>query len=243
MELVVLHYTGMQSGEIALKRLTDPAPVAGAYPGPWQAGDLDPQTPLARVSAHYVVDEDSTIYRLVPEEMRAWHAGRGAWLGEDQLNERSIGIEIVNGGHDFGLPPFADGQIIAVIALLRDILKRHALAPRAVIGHSDLAPGRKLDPGEKFPWHLLEGERVAVGPRAAAPGGPRLAEGDAGEVVRKLQSGLQRFGYDIAPTGAFDAHTKIVVEAFQRRFRRSRVDGIADDQTWALLNSLLAEYG
>ncbi len=154
-DLVVLHYTGMQGAEVALARLTDPAPIAGKYPGPWQAPELDPATPLGRASAHYVVDEAGRIYRLVAEQSRAWHAGASSWEGRADTNDRAIGIEIVNGGHDFGLPDYPDAQIEAVIALVRDILARHALAPARVVGHSDVAPGRKRDPGEKFPWSRL----------------------------------------------------------------------------------------
>ena len=161
-DLVVLHYTGMQNGEIALARLTDPAPVAGKYPGPWQDANIAPDTPLARVSAHYVVGEDGAVYRVVPEESRAWHAGKSSWEGEADVNQRSIGIEIVNGGHDFGLPDFPDAQIDAVIALVHDILERRKLEASRVVGHSDVAPGRKHDPGEKFPWTRLAKAGVAV---------------------------------------------------------------------------------
>lgn len=152
----------MQSAEIALSRLTDPAPVAGLYPGPWQDPSIDPATPLGRVSAHYVVDEDGVLYRLVDEEKRAWHAGASSWEGRTDTNDRSIGIEIVNGGHDFGLPDFPDAQIDAVIKLLKDILARRGLSASRVVGHSDVAPGRKLDPGEKFPWARLAEFGVAL---------------------------------------------------------------------------------
>ena len=151
-DLVVLHYTGMQNAEIALARLTDPAPVAGRYPGPWQAPNVPEDAPLSRVSAHYVVDEAGKIYSLVPEEHRAWHAGASSWEGEGDVNHRSIGIEIVNGGHDFGLPDFPDAQIHAVISLLGDIFSRWPeLNKTRVVAHSDVAPERKADPGEKFP--------------------------------------------------------------------------------------------
>ncbi len=161
-DLVVLHYTGMQNSEIALARLTDPAPVAGKYPGPWQVADIDPASPLGRASAHYVIDEAGLIYRLVAEEHRAWHAGISNWEGEGDVNSRSIGIEIVNGGHDFDLPEFPVVQIEAVIGLLQEILARHGLQPSRVLGHSDVAPGRKLDPGEKFPWTRLADAGVAI---------------------------------------------------------------------------------
>ncbi|MGE0045130.1 MAG: N-acetylmuramoyl-L-alanine amidase [Hyphomonadaceae bacterium] len=240
-ELVVLHYTGMQSAEIALKRLTDPAPVAGDYPGPWQDPAIDPKTPLARVSTHYVVDEEGRIHRVVAEQHRAWHAGRSRWKGEEDVNARAVGIEIVNGGHDFGLPDFPDVQIDAVIALVKDILARNNLPPAAVVGHSDIAPGRKLDPGEKFPWHRLVEANVAISAVASAHSGETLKPGDEGEAVRRLQKNLSDIGYAAVQSGLFDQPTKEIVEAFQRRFRQSRVDGIADDQTQAAINSLLAE--
>ena len=161
-DLVVLHYTGMQDAETALERLTDPEPRAGRYPGPWQDANIDPATPLGRASAHYVVDETGEVYRLVAEENRAWHAGVSSWEGEGDVNARSIGIEIVNGGHDFGLPEFPDAQIEAVIALLKEIMARHGLQPARVVGHADVAPGRKFDPGEKFPWQRLAQAGVAV---------------------------------------------------------------------------------
>ncbi|MBI1186517.1 MAG: N-acetylmuramoyl-L-alanine amidase [Alphaproteobacteria bacterium] len=240
-ELVVLHYTGMQSAEVALKRLTDPEPRAGRYPGPWQDPALDPETLLARVSTHYVVGEAGEVWRLVDEEKRAWHAGQGHWRGAAELNSRSIGIEIVNGGHDFGLPPYPDAQIAAVIALLRDILARRKLTPRDVIGHSDLAPDRKLDPGERFPWARLAEAGVSVWPAAPAPTIYRdLAAGETSEAVAALQRDLARFGYSVAESGVFDAQTASVVTAFQRRFRAARVDGVADAETIALAAALAA---
>ncbi len=219
-DLVVLHYTGMQDGETALARLTDPAPVAGAYPGPWQADDIDPATPLARVSAHYVVDEAGTIYRVAPEEMRAWHAGVSSWEGEENINARAIGIEIVNGGHDFGLPPYPPAQIQAVIPLLKDILARHKLTPDRVVAHSDIAPERKLDPGEHFPWKALADAGVSIWP---APGDHK---------VRDVDVMLARFGYDLRTPRAAR------LAAFQRRFRPARIDGEADAETMALLAAL-----
>ncbi len=241
-EFIVLHYTGMQDGETALARLADPAPVAGRYPGPWQSADIDPTTELARVSAHYVVAEDGSTFRLVDEARRAWHAGRGSWRGRTNLNDLSIGIEIVNGGHDFGLPDFPAAQIDAVIALLHDILARTGLKPEAVIGHSDLAPERKRDPGEAFPWQKLAEAGVSIWPRgeiAVAPGA--LERGDESNAVLALQRDLAAFGYDLAPTGFYDEITEAIVAAFQRRFRPARIDGVADKDTIAALGALHAE--
>lgn len=227
---VVLHYTGMQDSQTALRRLTDPEPTAGAYPGPWQDPATPPEALLARVSAHYLVDEESAVWRLAPEEARAWHAGAGTWDGCSGLNDASIGIEIANGGHDFGLPPYPEAQIAVVIALLRDVLARHRLPPWAVIGHSDLAPARKCDPGEHFPWRRLAEAGVSVWPTSglAAQDGPALRRGDEGEAVRGLQMQLAGVGYGLEASGRFDEATVNVVRAFQRRFRPERIDGAAD---------------
>ncbi|MGE0594983.1 MAG: N-acetylmuramoyl-L-alanine amidase [Hyphomonadaceae bacterium] len=230
-DLVVLHYTGMQGAEIAIARLTDPAPVAGNYPGPWQPTLTSHDAPLSRVSAHYVVTEDGAIYRVVAEEHRAWHAGVSNWEGEGDVNGRAIGIEIVNGGHDFGLPEFPDAQIAAVIALVGDILTRRKLAPSRVVGHSDVAPERKLDPGEKFPWKRLADAGVALWPKSHA----RRPESDS---VVCMQERLAQIGYGVAATGMIDAQTKAALVAFQRRFRPSQIDGVADEETLNLIAGL-----
>jgi N-acetylmuramoyl-L-alanine amidase len=233
-DLVVLHYTGMHDGEAALARLTDPAPVAGRFPGPWQDKSTAPDAPLARVSSHYVVGEDGAIYRVVQENQRAWHAGASSWKGEGDVNARAIGIEIVNGGHDFGLPEFPDAQIVSVIALLRDVLHRNQLDASRVVGHSDIAPDRKLDPGEKFPWKRLADAGVAIWPQAAAS----HLESTSGEAISQLQQRLAAFGYDVVQSGAMDGATRNALSAFQRRFRPSCIDGAPDAETTALLASL-----
>ena len=229
-DLVVLHYTGMRNGETALARLTDGAPTAGKYPGPWQDASAAPDAPLARVSAHYVVSEDGTVYRVIAEENRAWHAGASSWQGEGDVNSRAIGIEIVNGGHDFGLPDYPPAQIEAVIALVRDILARHQLKPAQVVAHSDIAPERKQDPGEKFPWKRLADAGVAVWPQSvSAP--PELS-------IVAVQAQLASIGYAVTQTGVMDNQTKAALMAFQRRFRPASVDGAADDETRALIAAL-----
>jgi N-acetylmuramoyl-L-alanine amidase len=243
-DLVVLHYTGMQDAETALRRLVDPAPRAGDYPGPWQASDIDPATPLARVSTHYVVGEDGAVYRVVDERNRAWHAGQSSWEGRGDVNSRGVGIEIVNGGHDFGLPPYPDAQIGSVIALVRDILQRNRLDPTRVVGHSDIAPARKADPGEHFPWKRLAEAGVSIWPDTR--GGEKIVckRGDRGHTVHDLHAALAAFGYappeDDAPDSAhFSEETEAIVRAFQRRFEPQRIDGVVRAGTMDALEALV----
>ncbi|WCS27299.1 N-acetylmuramoyl-L-alanine amidase [Methylobacterium sp. NMS14P] len=220
LDMLILHYTGMDSGAAALARLRDP---------------------LSEVSAHYLVFEDGGIVQMVPEARRAWHAGAGAWKGETDVNSRSIGIEIVNPGHAGGLPPYPEAQVEAVIALARDILGRWPIPPERVLAHSDVAPERKEDPGEIFPWDRLAaagvGHRV---PPARLQDGRFLARGDAGQPVEALQAMFALYGYDLPVTGMFDARTQAVVTAFQRHFRPARVDGVADASTITTLRDLIA---
>jgi N-acetylmuramoyl-L-alanine amidase len=217
-DMLVLHYTGMQSGPEALARLCDEQ---------------------SKVSSHYLVEEDGRVFRLVPEERRAWHAGVSFWKGESDINGRSIGVEIVNPGHEFGYRPFPEAQIAAVIELVADIRTRWSIEDSRIIGHSDVAPDRKQDPGELFPWKQLAqaGHGLWVEPDAA-PGLP-LSEGEEGAGVFALQAGFTRLGYDCAPSGKYDAHTTAVVRAFQRHWRQEQVDGIADGMTRARLIALL----
>jgi N-acetylmuramoyl-L-alanine amidase len=219
-DILLLHYTGMRTCAEAVARLTDAA---------------------AKVSAHYTIDEDGTVYAHVPEHLRAWHAGVSSWRGAADINTRSVGIEIVNPGHEFGYRPFPDVQIETVIALGREILARHRIPPRNVIGHSDVAPGRKTDPGELFPWKRLAGAGLGIWVEAEALPEPLLAAGAEGATVAAFQQALARYGYGIEATGAFDERTVAVVEAFQRHFRQSRVDGVADGETQAILRALNEE--
>jgi N-acetylmuramoyl-L-alanine amidase len=217
-DMIVLHYTGMRTGAEALDRLRDAE---------------------AKVSAHYVVEEDGRIFTLVAEERRAWHAGVSFWKGERDINGCSIGIEIVNPGHEFGYRAFPDAQIEAVIALVGDIRTRWIIDDARIIGHSDVAPGRKEDPGELFPWRRLAqaGHGLWVEPDPA-PGAP-LAEGDEGVGVFALQAGLTRLGYDSAPSGKFDGQTTAILRAFQRHWRPEKVDGVADGETRARVIAVL----
>jgi N-acetylmuramoyl-L-alanine amidase len=216
--MVVLHYTGMETGEAALARLRDPE---------------------AKVSAHYLIEEDGRAFSLVAEERRAWHAGVSFWKGERDINARSIGVELVNPGHEFGYRPFPAAQIDSLVLLLDDIRGRWDISDGRIVGHSDVAPSRKQDPGELFPWAELaaRGHGIWVEP-APAPGGP-LTEGEESTGVFALQAGLTRLGYDNAPSGVFDPATTTNVAAFQRHWRPSRVDGIADGETRARLMAVL----
>lgn len=204
--MVVLHYTGMRSAEEALERMCDPK---------------------AEVSAHYMIDEDGTVTSLVPEDKRAWHAGKSYWRGETDINSASVGIELVNPGHEFGYRPFPEEQMDALLPLLADIIDRHDIPRANVVGHSDIAPARKEDPGELFNWERLAQLGLAL-PRPAAkmallydnPGAFYLA--------------LERFGYDITDGRA-------AVRAFQRRWRPEMIDGEIDGQCGGMLFELLLE--
>jgi N-acetylmuramoyl-L-alanine amidase len=213
----------MPTGEAALKVLTDPD---------------------SQLSAHYFIWENGVIDQLVAESDRAWHAGKARWKGESDLNSASIGVEIVNPGHDGGAPPFPAPQIAATIALGRDICARWGIAPERVLAHSDVAPARKQDPGEAFPWERLW--RAGVGhwtQPAPLSGGAVFAHGKEGKPVRALQTMLALYGYDVEITGAYDRRTRQAVTAFQRHFRPERVDGEMDASTVATLKALIEGLG
>ena len=218
-DILLLHYTGMDDAQAAVARLC-------------QSG--------SEVSAHYVVFEDGRIVQCVAEGRRAWHAGASSWDGVTDINSHSVGIEIANPGHDGGYPDFPGIQIEAVIALSRDIVARHGIAPHRVLGHSDVAPARKQDPGEKFPWDRLAAAGIGlwIEPEAIASDPTAPAADDAD--VRQLQADLARYGYGLDINGRFDQQTRDVVTAFQRHFRPARVDGIADASTATTLARLLA---
>ncbi|MBX3580534.1 MAG: N-acetylmuramoyl-L-alanine amidase [Rhizobiaceae bacterium] len=218
-DMIILHYTGMKTGESAEAWLC---------------------APESEVSSHYLVHEDGRIVQMVRESDRAWHAGKSFWSGITDVNSHSIGIEIVNPGHEFGYRRFPARQIAATIDLCRGIAARHEVVPERVLAHSDVAPGRKVDPGEKFPWRQLAQEGVGhfVAP-VRAGGRPLLQQGDAGEAVEELQSMLSLYGYGAEITGAFDPATGVLVSAFQRHFRPRRVDGVADRSTVETLRRLL----
>jgi len=204
--MVVLHYTGMADAASALARLRDPE---------------------ARVSAHYLIAEDGQVLRLVAEDKRAWHAGRSWWRGVEAVNGCSIGIEIVNPGHEFGYRPFTEEQMDALIPLLAGIVARYSIPPANVVGHSDVAPSRKQDPGELFDWALLARHKLAVARPTKGLVDPHWTDGG-------FLLALERYGYDVRDAAA-------VVTAFQRRFRPEMVDGLIDGECRAILLQLLLD--
>ena len=212
-DMLVLHYTGMVSAEAALDRLCDP---------------------VAQVSAHYVVEEDGGVWSLVEEDARAQHAGVSFWRGHSGLNDRSIGIEIVNPGHAHGYPDFPAAQMAAVCALCLDILGRHPIPARNVVAHSDVAPGRKDDPGEKFNWFGMARNGVGLWPVDTPDVGTNPMRD-----IDEIRTGLRWVGYDVAPIGPADAALSSVLRAFQRHWRPEAVTGDADQGTLARLAALL----
>ncbi len=218
-DILLLHYTGMNSAKSALDWLC---------------------CQESGVSCHYFVEEDGTVRQLVPESKRAHHAGAGSWEGRGDVNSRSVGLEIVNAGHPGGLPDFPKVQMQAVAALSKDIVTRHDIAPRRVLAHSDIAPGRKEDPGENFDWAWLAEQGVGHWVVASQiRSGRFFQQGDEGAPVEALQLMLAEYGYELPHDGAFDDRTRIVVAAFQRHFRQERVDGVADVSTIETLHRLL----
>lgn len=221
-DILLMHYTGVPTPEFAIDILT--------------SGERE-------VSCHYLVRQDGSIVHMVDEDKRAWHAGKSWWEGAGDVNSRSVGIEICNPGHGENYHDFPDRQIETVVALSKDIIERHAIKPCRVLAHSDVAPGRKIDPGEKFPWARLADEGVGVwAAPAAIAGGSVLDDGASGDEVTSLQRNLAAYGYGIDVTGTYDGATATVVRAFQLHFRPSLCDGRADASTIATLDALLAVH-
>jgi N-acetylmuramoyl-L-alanine amidase len=218
---ILLHYTGLPTGEVALRQLCDPA---------------------TEVSSHYLVWEDGRLFQLVPEARRAWHAGRGIWAGEIDMNDVSIGIEIANSGYRGGSPAYPSTQIETVIALCQDIIARWHIRPERVLAHSDVSHNRKIDPGEHFPWGQLAKAGIGhyVTPSAIVQDGPRLELGAKGPEVEALQAMLASYGYGLDMTGLYDTMTESAITAFQRHFRQARVDGISDRSTITTLRRLIS---
>jgi N-acetylmuramoyl-L-alanine amidase len=219
--ILLLHYTGVETAARAID---------------WLA------RPESKVSCHYVIDEAGTITQMVAEEMRAWHAGEANWAGESDINSASIGIEIHNPGHEAGYPDYPEVQLRAVEALAADIVARHRIRAERVLAHSDVAPSRKKDPGEKFPWARLAAAGIGhwVAPEPVIEAEPGMGVGVAGPLVADVQALLARYGYGIDPTGVVDGRTEFVVIAFQRHFRPARVDGRIDQSTITTLEKLHA---
>ena len=220
-DMLILHYTGMMSAARAIA---------------WLAA------PESRLSCHYVIDEAGLITQMVAESERAWHAGVGSWAGETDINSASIGIEIQNPGHDLGYPDFPDAQMKAVIDLSRDIIARNEIPQARVLAHSDVSPGRKIDPGEKFDWARLHaagvGHWVAPAPVDADDFG--VGAGECSPLIAQATALLAQYGYGITPADAIDARGATVVRSFQLHFRPERPDGRVDRSTLATLEALLA---
>lgn len=222
-DMLLLHYTGMISREHALARLCDRQ---------------------AAVSAHYLIDMHGLVYRLVPEDRRAWHAGVSYWGGVRDINSHAIGIELVNPGHEFGYRPFPPAQMTALASLAAEIIARNrAITPDRVLGHSDVAPARKTDPGEKFNWQWLAERGIGLWPRTPrAEGPPVTTPPPAGrQEVAQIQSLLAEFGYEVPQSGIFGVTTRAALSAFQRHFRPWRIDGLPDRETRSRLEDLLAQ--
>lgn len=217
-DTLILHYTGMQTAQAAIDRLRDP--------------DAE-----IRVSSHYVVDEDGAVIAMVPEERRAWHAGISYWRGNARLNDRSIGIEIVNPGHEWGYRDFPVLQLAAVCDLCLSILARHPIPARNVVAHSDVAPDRKEDPGERFDWAGFASNGVGLWPEGIPDLGSRDAVRDA-ESLRPVRRALVAIGYRVAPEGALDPALATVLRAFQRHWRPETVNGQADIGTLTRLSAV-----
>jgi N-acetylmuramoyl-L-alanine amidase len=220
---LVIHYTDMPTAEEAIGKLCDP---------------------VAQVSSHYTIDEDGTIYKHVAEEKRAWHAGLSYWRSRSNINDVSIGIEMVNPGHSCGYRPFKEPQMEALVALSQGILKRHVIPARNVVAHSDIAPARKKDPGELFDWKWLAEEGIGLWPEADdVKHVPILKKGDRSDAVMEMQQGLAQYGYDIKVDGNFQDQTEWVIRAFQRHFggMGSMIDGMWNTQLDAALKDLLAQ--
>ena len=220
-DILLLHYTGMHNCAKAIGWLANPQ---------------------SKVSCHYVIDVDGHITQMVAEAHRAWHAGAGSWQGHTDINSRSIGIEIHNPGHDQGYPAFPAAQMAAVVALSQDIIVRWSMPPRHVLAHSDIAPSRKIDPGEKFDWAGLAAAGIGhwVQPCAIDAFDDGFGSAANDPLVRETQTKLAAYGYGIETSGFIDPPTTIVLRAFQRHFRPTKVDGRLDRSTRDTLDRLLA---
>ena len=219
--MLLLHYTGVVTAAKAIDWLSRPE---------------------SKVSSHYVLDEAGFLTQMVAEDQRAWHAGLAVWAGETDINSASVGIEIQNTGHELGYPDFPEAQLRVLEALCLDIIARHGIRPERVLAHSDVAPTRKKDPGEKFPWARLAAAGIGhwVAPEPVDWADPGIARDAAGPLVGAVQGLLAGYGYGIEATGGIDPRTEFVLKAFQRHFRPERVDGRIDQSTVTTLERLAA---
>ena len=215
-DILLVHYTGMPTGAEALERLCDPE---------------------AQVSAHYLIEEDGTVFSLVPEDRRAWHAGAGYWRGERDINSRSVGVELVNPGHEWGYRSFPAAQMAAFAGLARGIMERHGISSHCVLAHSDVAPSRKEDPGELFDWRWLAAQGVGLWPT------PCPLDDGPGHAVAEAQVLLARFGYEVEPTRVLNPQTRVAATAFQRHFIPDRIGYGLDTFFMRVLRAAVRQAG
>lgn len=222
-KMLVFHYTGMESNIEAIKRLCDPKSM---------------------VSAHYVIEEDGTCSQLVDEAYRAWHAGESSWAGNHDINSCSIGIELCNPGHDWGYRHFPEEQMRTLINLSKGILHRNSISSYLVLGHSDIAPHRKMDPGEFFDWERLANHGIGVWPSKTVVADKTIWSGTTPiepSDIRRIQKKLADFGYNIGITGELNQETAAVAKAFQRHFQTNKIDGELNNHMETILDNLLLQ--
>ena len=216
--IVVIHYTGMKSFEEALGHLCDSS---------------------SKVSSHYLINSNGDVYLLVDEDKRAWHAGVSFWSGDDDVNSSSIGIELVNPGHEFGYESFSESQMTSLEVLIKSLIRSYNIPLYNIVGHSDIAPLRKKDPGELFNWKRLADKNLSIWPEKLSINSFKSINfGDKNESVLQVQEFLSEIGYKITKDGFFNQETKLVISAFQRRFRSHKVDGLLDSETGVMVQSI-----
>ena len=217
-DIIVIHYTGMQSFEEALEHLCKPS---------------------SKVSSHYLINSSGDVYLLVDEEKRAWHAGVSYWSGNIDVNSSSIGIELVNPGHEFGYEIFSESQMTSLEVLIKSLINNYNIPLYNIVGHSDIAPLRKKDPGELFNWKRLAKKNLSIWPNKLSTSfSKNIKIGNKSNSILQVQEFLSEIGYKITKDGFFSEETKLVLMAFQRRFRCHKVDGLFDDETGSMIKSI-----
>jgi N-acetylmuramoyl-L-alanine amidase len=218
LDMIVLHYTDMLNAEEALERLCDPQ---------------------AKVSAHFLISKEGELYQLVDPKHRAWHAGVSSWEGQGDINSRSIGVELDNLGHTFGPEPFSKVQMKTLLALLEELTQTYGIQPHRIVGHSDVAPGRKKDPGEWFPWHVLAEKGFGFWPQE------KMASQHISVVpkmsIEEMQQAFSDIGYECAKTGVWDEESQAVCLAFQRHFTPQDLTGYPTNLVKQTLQGLLKQ--